>query len=89
MFYTSPTSSWKRKATINSLMKYMLYFATPWQLNKTLLLLSLVSFSLPSPEGPVGCQGKLHLSDIFEVGSMVTKWEVSYPKGKKKALGYV
>lgn len=68
---------------MNSLMKYVLYFTTHWQLDKTLLLPSPVS-SLSSPEGSVKCQGKSHLSDICEVRR---KWPISYAKGRKKASG--
>lgn len=71
---------------MNSSIKYVLYFATHWQLNRTLLLHSPASPTLPFPEGSVGCQGKSHLSDIFEVRSMVRKWEIAYPKGKEKVV---
>jgi len=69
-------------------MTYVLYFATHWQLNKTLLFPSPDS-SFPSPEGSVGCQGKSYLSDIFEVRSMVRKWKATNPKETKNIAGYV
>jgi len=70
-------------------MKSVLYFAAHWQLNKILLLLSSASSSLSSSEVSAGCQGKSHVSEMFELRSTVRKWEVSYTKGRKKAIGYV
>lgn len=84
---SSTTSPWKRKAIMNSLMKYVLHFATHWQFNKTLLLPFPASSPPSSPQGSARCQRKSHLSDIFEVRNMVRRWEISYPKGRKKSNG--